>query len=148
MSVPIMMIVLPERLHVAKISDPMSETIKSAWKEYIKANMVDDEGERFFSVTRTSEEISVIFQEGSEMPEELINVSEMSKNWKAFKVVGKLDHSLVGIMARLSRILASADISLFAMSTFDTDYILVKEKMVSSAKQVLINDGIQFQDFA
>lgn len=47
-------------------------------------------------------------------------------NWKAFKVDGTLDFSLIGILSRISGMLSRADISIFAVSTFNTDYIMVQ----------------------
>ena len=54
------------------------------------------------------------------------NTVARSDGWRAFRVVGTLDFSLVGILAALSKTLADAGIGIFAISTFDTDYILTK----------------------
>lgn len=65
------------------------------------------------------------------------NVTARDDGWRAFRVAGQLDFSLVGILASLSRTLADAGIGLFALSTFDTDYILIKEENFSKALATL-----------
>lgn len=71
------------------------------------------------------------------MPSDLKNCVQ---DWKTFKVEGLLDFSLTGILASLSQPLAAHKISLFAVSTYDTDYILVKEKDLDAAIKVLKKD--------
>lgn len=86
----------------------------------------------FFSITRTSDELSVVCSQDN-IPSEV----KCERDWGILKIEGPLDFSLVGILASISAILAKADISIFAVSTYDTDYILVKNKDVISAIQVL-----------
>jgi hypothetical protein len=76
----------------------------------------------FFSVVKTAEELSVICA-----VERVPCETEAVSGWRAIKVVGPLDLTLVGIFAALSGPLAKAGVSIFAVSTFDTDYLLVKE---------------------
>lgn len=59
------------------------------------------------------------------------------KDWQIFKVLGPLDFSLVGILASISKTLADCGVSIFAISTYDTDYILVKEKDIDHAVESL-----------
>ena len=61
-------------------------------------------------------------------PTALVPASTVARSdgWRAFRVAGTLDFSLVGVLAALSKTLADADVGLFAISTFDTDYILTK----------------------
>ena len=66
---------------------------------------------------------------------------ERVDGWKAFRVCGTLDFSLVGILSELSGILASNGIGLFAVSTYDTDYILVKEADLDRALAALAKAG-------
>lgn len=73
------------------------------------------------------------------------DVAAREDGWKGFRVIGKLDFSLVGIMARISSVLGAADISLFAISTFDTDYVFVKEEKAVLAEHALIEDGWRFK---
>jgi len=62
------------------------------------------------------------------------------KDWKALKIEGPLDFSLIGILCSISAILAQNGISIFAISTYDTDYILVKEKDITKAINALSNE--------
>lgn len=55
------------------------------------------------------------------------NTTERDDGWKAFRIQGVLDFSLIGILAKLSTLLAENEIGIFAISTYNTDYILVKE---------------------
>ena len=79
-----------------------------------------EEGE-FFSATRTSDELSLILAD-SRAPQS----AKCEHGWRAFKVQGPLDFSQVGIIAGLSAALADAGVSIFALSTYDTDYVMVK----------------------
>ena len=63
--------------------------------------------------------------------------------WQAFEVVGPLDFSLTGIMSNISTVLANEKISIFAISTFDTDYVLVKSDKFEAAKAALIKNNYQ-----
>jgi len=65
--------------------------------------------------------------------------------WKCIKVKGSLDLNLTGILAGISDILAQAKISIFAISTFDTDYILVRSQDLSSARTKLRKAGYKFE---
>jgi len=59
------------------------------------------------------------------------------KNWRAFKVEGPLDFSLTGVLVSLADPLAEAQISIFAISTYDTDYLLVKDDDFKKAVKIL-----------
>ena len=84
-------------------------------------------------MTRTDEELSLVLSE-ADVPRDM----RAERGWRAFKVQGPLDFALTGIMARLSGVLAEAGISLFALSTYDTDYILVREGDVVAARRALV----------
>ena len=86
----------------------------------------------FFSITRTEDELSIVCPE-NKVPPGVIS----EKNWRAFKVMGPLDFSLTGILASLANALDEAKISIIALSTFDTDYILVQNKNFEKAVKVL-----------
>jgi hypothetical protein len=90
----------------------------------------------FLSITRTSEELSVVCQE-SVVPEDV----KVVKGWRALRVVGTFEFSEVGILASLTTPLAEAGIGLFALSTFDTDYLLVQEGDLSRAIKALTAYG-------
>lgn len=86
-----------------------------------------------YFIAKTFEETSIV------LPQEInICSDEVEKDWQALEVVGPLDFSLTGILSKISTILANEKISIFAISTFDTDYILVKSKNVSLASNALI----------
>jgi hypothetical protein len=90
----------------------------------------------FFATTRTEGELSIV------VPETIEIESERSESgWACFKVEGPLEFSLTGILAGITNALAEAKIPIFALSTFDTDYILVKRKQVETAKEALKSAG-------
>lgn len=66
--------------------------------------------------------------------------------WRAFRIVGTLDFGLVGILARISRVLADDGIALLALSTFDTDYVLVEERNLERALCALEVAGVALRD--
>ena len=81
-------------------------------------------------------------------PETLVpvNTTERDDGWKGFRIKGQLDFSLIGILARISEVLASNKIGIFAISTFNTDYILTKEENFEKAMKVLENAGYEIKD--
>ena len=93
----------------------------------------------FFSVTRTKEELSLLC-----LQEAIPEGTRCEKGFRCFKVGGPLDFSLTGILSSLTMPLAQAGISVLAISTFDTDYLLVKEAQVDSAVQALSHAGHRF----
>jgi hypothetical protein len=93
-------------------------------------------GPGFVSVTRTSEELSVVAPEGR-IPEGV----RCERGWRSVSVKGPLDFATTGVMAALAVPLAEAGISLFAVSTFDTDYLLVRENELFGAIEALRGAG-------
>ncbi len=94
---------------------------------------------RFWSVTHTEEELSIV------LPEEYAPAgSRAETGWRGLKVQGPLDFDLTGILASLAAPLAEASVSIFAISTYNTDYILVKENDLEKAKQALRASGHTF----
>ncbi|MBP3633731.1 MAG: ACT domain-containing protein [Oscillospiraceae bacterium] len=69
--------------------------------------------------------------------------TEREDGWKGFYIEGVLDFSLVGILAKLSGLLAEHKIGIFAVSTFNTDYILVKAENFDQALAVLSDAGYE-----
>ena len=69
------------------------------------------------------------------------NTTERADGWSALRIAGTLDFSLVGILAEISGILADRDISIFAISTFDTDYVLVRRTDLKKATNALAHEG-------
>ncbi|MCU0493429.1 MAG: ACT domain-containing protein [Chloroflexaceae bacterium] len=86
----------------------------------------------FFAITRTADELSVVCTQGL-VPAETV----ASRDWRCLKVAGPLDFSLTGVLASLAGPLADAGISIFAISTYDTDYLLVKTDKLEAAVAVL-----------
>lgn len=82
----------------------------------------------------TDEEISIV-SAADKVPTETL---EREDDWKALKIEGVLDFSLVGILAEISSLLADAGISIFAISTFNTDYILIKKDKYDAAVVALL----------
>jgi len=90
----------------------------------------------FVSITRTADELSIV------CPQERVpEGTRCEKEWKALQVAGPLGFTLVGILASLVTPLAYSNISIFAVSTFDTDYLLVKEKDLEMAIATLSKEG-------
>ena len=85
---------------------------------------------------RTSDELSLVLPESVE-----VESDKSDPGWACFKVEGPLEFGLVGILAGISSVLAEAKIAIFALSTFDTDYILVKRDQVEAAKEALGSAG-------
>ncbi len=69
------------------------------------------------------------------------NVTECDKGWKAFRIQGVLDFSLIGVLSKISTLLAENNIGIFAVSTYNTDYILTKRESFEKAISVLKNAG-------
>lgn len=86
----------------------------------------------FTSITRTMDELSIT------LPQEKIPGGVMvERDWRAFKLEGNLELTSIGIIASLTKPLAGAKISVFNVSTYETNYILVEEKNLKKAKQIL-----------
>ena len=99
-------------------------------KDYSKVNL-DAE---FCFTGKTDEEKSLVCLT-EDVPD---NTIEREDGWKAFRIEGILDFSLIGILSPISALLAENEIGIFAISTYNTDYILVKEKNYLKAKELLI----------
>lgn len=69
------------------------------------------------------------------------NSTERDDGWKAFRIQGILDFSLIGILSNISALLAKNEIGIFAISTYNTDYILTKEENFDKAIAVLVKAG-------
>ena len=93
------------------------------------------------SVSRTEDELSVVCLE-SAMPA----AEQRADGWRALTARGPLEFTLTGIMAALSGALAGAGVSLFAVSTYDTDHVLVKETDLDRAVAALREAGHEVHD--
>lgn len=85
----------------------------------------------------TDEENSLVCQTCHVPP----NATHRDDGWKAFRIQGVLDFSLVGILAEIARLLAQSNISIFAVSTYNTDYVFVKKEHAQAALDVLSHAG-------
>ena len=92
----------------------------------------------FFNITRTLDELSIVCSQES-IPKDI----KCEKDWRVLKVEGILDFSLTGILASISNTLAKAEISIFAISTYDTDYILVKDTDFDKTVSALRREGFK-----
>ena len=92
---------------------------------------------QFFSITRTPQELSIVCTESS-VPAELGHGERIERGWRSLRVQGPLDLSLTGVLASLAAPLADAKIPIFVLSTFDTDYVLVREETLQPAITALV----------
>ena len=91
----------------------------------------------FYFIGKTDEELSLVCKT-EDTP---IETLEREDGWRGFCIQGILDFSLIGILSRLSGILAEHNIGIFAVSTYNTDYILLKEENFDRALEVLASEG-------
>ncbi|KAK3805873.1 MAG: ACT domain-containing protein [Benniella sp.] len=110
------------------------------------------DNQAWYSITKTPEEISLVISHhyADTKDNQLVsgsgdNEHKITPGWRCFKVKGPLDFSYVGIMANLSGVLAENSISVFVVSTYDTDYILVKEDKAMEAKKAFESVGHSVQ---
>lgn len=113
--------VLPQELTVCKVADLSGADLNGA----------------FFFLARTGEELSLVCPTQS-VPR---NATDRDDGWRGFRIQGILDFSLIGILAKLSGVLAAGGIGIFAVSTFNTDYILVKAENLDRALSLLRESG-------
>ena len=90
----------------------------------------------FVSLTRTADELSVVCSDDDVPPD-----IRVERDWRCLRVAGTLDFGMVGVLAGLVGPLAAAGVSVFAVSTFDTDYFLVKDQDLWRVGDVLRNAG-------
>lgn len=91
----------------------------------------------FYFIGKTDEELSLVCKT-EDAP---ANTVERDDGWKGFRIEEVLDFSMIGILSKLSGILAENNIGIFAVSTYNTDYILVKEENFEKALTVLKTEG-------
>ncbi|MCC8160930.1 MAG: ACT domain-containing protein [Oscillospiraceae bacterium] len=101
-----------------------------------------DFSDEFCFVGKTDEEISLVCTE-EHIPE---NTVECEKGWSAFRICGTLDFSLVGILSKISAVLAENNIGIFAVSTYNTDYILTKSRDFDAAADALMCAGYEITE--
>ncbi len=94
----------------------------------------------FYSISRSPDELSLICEEAL-----IPSGVQVEGGWSAFRVIGTLDMTLISVLASLSQPLAEARIGLITISTFDTDYLLVRSKKLNKAIDVLTRAGHRFE---
>lgn len=119
---------LPGRFAIARL-DPAAEVPSWAWS-----------GD-FASVSRSATELSIVTDQAA-IPGEVA----AERGWRALVVAGAMDLSIVGVLASITKPLADAGIALFAISTFETDYILIKEEWAAKAAEALRSAGLEVGD--
>lgn len=92
-----------------------------------------DYSDKFCFISKTDEELSLVCKTKS-VPQ---NVIECDNGWKAFRIQGVLDFSLIGILSKISALLADNKIGIFVVSTYNTDYVLTKEESFDKAIKIL-----------
>lgn len=122
------LIQLPQTFSVCKVTD---------------YSMID-KASPFCFIGKTAEENSLVCETSAVPP----NTTHRDDGWRAFYIQGTLDFSLIGILANISGLLAENSIGLFAISTYNTDYILTKHEHYEKALQVLRNAGYTITDCA
>ncbi len=99
-------------------------------------SLVNTDAEYYFT-GKTDEEKSLVCLT-ADVPS---NVIERDDGWKGFRIQGVLDFSLIGVLSKISTILAKEGISIFAVSTYNTDYVLLKEENYQKALDILEQSG-------
>lgn len=93
----------------------------------------------FYNISRSDAELSIVCDDSIKL-----DSGKAETGWSCIKVVGPLEFNLTGVLAAMATPLAEAKVSIFAVSTFDTDYILVKTEKLLLARQVLQAAGHTF----
>jgi len=96
-----------------------------------------DFSDEFCFVGKTDEELSLVCA-SNRVP---ANAVQCVHGWRAFKIQGVLDFALIGVLAKITGLLAEARISVFAVSTYNTDYFLVKAENLDKAIKALRDGG-------
>lgn len=112
---------LPQAFAVCKLNDMTGVNLNSA----------------FCFFTRTDEELSLVCEEGCVPP----NTVACETGWRAFRIQGVLDFSLIGVLSKISTILAENGVGIFAVSTYNTDYIFTKAGQFELALELLRRAG-------
>ncbi len=120
---PLMLTVLPDTFAVCRL---LPDTDLPIWAM----------AGPFFAITRAADELSIVCVQ-AQVPSGVT----CQPGWRCLQVAGPLDFALTGVLASLAQPLAAAGVSIFALSTYDTDYLLVPEVQLSGAQAALRNAG-------
>ncbi|KIK70659.1 hypothetical protein GYMLUDRAFT_89668 [Collybiopsis luxurians FD-317 M1] len=127
------LILLPSSFFVSKLlpTDPVPQSILDS---------LASSSHKFLNLTRTLEETSIVGEWHDAIP----SVFQPDACWRCIKIQGPMEFALVGVLAELTAPLKKASIGVFVMSTWNTDYLLVNERNIDLAVQVLKGDGWSF----
>lgn len=89
-----------------------------------------------YFIGKTRDEVSIVVPDSMH-----IDSDDSDGNWRVLEVLGPLNLSLVGIMAQIGSVLAKAKVSIFVLSTFETDFFLIKQTHLEIATKALRYDG-------
>ena len=118
---------LPGRYAVCRLEPGVSPG-RLSWLARALHLSMDETGGRLLSITRTEREVSVVIEESLLPTETEIDPSmPIQRGFVAMRIAGALDFSLVGVLSKLTSALAAANVSVFVLSTYDTDILLVRE---------------------
>ena len=123
------LVLLPDRLAVCRLP---ADAPQPEWAR--PGNLL--------ALIRTRDEFSVICEERLVPPEVLAE-----RGWRAFQVQGPLDFSMVGVLAALTAPLARAGVSIFVLSSYETDYVLVREHSLDRAVEALNQAGFLVMNY-
>ncbi len=98
-----------------------------------------DSSDEFYFIGKTDEELSVVCSSDSVPGNSLV----CEDGWRAFRIQGELDFSLIGILSKISTLLTEHQIGIYAVSTYNTDYILTKKDNFMKAIQILEANGYE-----
>lgn len=127
--------------------EKMSQLKLQVLKEHVSIHKFPTESEipiqvyecDFFTISKIEDELTIVCSSSITLHSE-----KSVGGWSCLKVLGPLDFALTGVLSKISTILAKASISIFAISTYDTDYILVSSEKMELAKQALVGSGYMF----
>lgn len=91
----------------------------------------------FISITKTDDELSIITLDDHRLPKDI----KCERTWKCLKLKGPFPFDMTGVLSSILNPLAKADIPILAISTFDTDYVMIKDKNLEIAADVLRQNG-------
>ncbi len=97
--------------------------------------------QQFYFIGKTDNELSVVCNSAL-----VLNSETSEPGWACLRIAGKMDFSLLGVLAEVTAIIAEAEISIFVLSTFDTDYILLPADKLAPAREMLLASGHSFID--
>ena len=136
----ILLSILPQELSIHRL--PPSRSLPQVLQNLpgSSGTATEGSGPELFATLHSDNELSIVCDAAL-----VVEAEQSSGPWRALRVAGQLDFALTGILAGLAAPLAEAKISIFAISSFDTDYLLVKSESLNAAVTTLEQAGYQFE---